>query len=107
MNLYIIKIVLALIVIENSEPTDVGACGGVGILQETEIFYREYVRLGGTLPPEARATPLAKQIAHKVIEERLKRRGITEEGDEALRYVAWLWNSGDPTVYGKLKEAMR
>jgi len=100
----IMGIVMALMLVENSGPTDRGACGGVGVLQITEIMFREYVRLGGLLPPEARESPmLSKQIAHKVLSERFKRRGTDPSTSEGIRYAAWLWNPHDPKYYSKLK----
>ena len=102
----IMAIVVALILVEDSGPTKRGACGGVGVLQITEIMYREYARLGGTLPPEARENPmLSKQIAFAVINERIRRSGTTEA--EAVKYVAWLWNPGDAGYNDRLRRKMR
>ena len=103
----IMAIVAALILCEDSGPTERGACGGVGVLQITEIMYREYVRLGGTLPPEGRESAmLSKQMAHFVLTERFRRRGISAETElgEVLRYAAWLWNPADPAYYSRLSE---
>ena len=103
----IMSIVAALILTENSGPTERGACGGVGVLQITEIMFREYVRLGGQLPESARENPVfSKQMAHLIVSERLRRAGFTRTGMDCVRYAAHLWNPGDQDYFYRVKVAL-
>ena len=100
----IMSIVAALILTENSGPESVGKCGGVGVLQITPIMHREYVRMGGNLPADSRYNPLlSKQIAFKVISERLARAGYTEPSEDCVKYAAHLWNPGASDYYQRVK----
>lgn len=102
----VMAIVLAFVRVEDSAPTARGACGGVGVLQITEIMYREYVRLGGQLPAEARENPVqAKQMAHLIVSERLRRAGFTSPSMDCVRYAAHLWNPGDPDYFERVHSA--
>lgn len=99
----IMAIVAALILVESGgDPNEVGKCGGRGVLQITPIMYREYKRLGGTLPPEAVWCPMkAKQMAHRVLEHRMR------DGYDPVSEACRIWNPKAGKWYEKrVREVM-
>ena len=104
----IMAIVAALILTENSGPTEIGKAGEVGILQIGDQMMAEYARLGGKLPPEARRSPMkAKQMATLILTRRMEKRGLRGDREACVAYAAWLWNPRDSRYCERVKGNMR
>ncbi len=103
-QLLLLSIIPALILVESGKnPNAVGRDGEQGILQITPIMYREYKRLGGTLPPKAVQSPMkSKQIAHRVLSRRIR------AGYDPISEACRIWNPGAGKNYEtKVRKALK